>query len=73
MPYTTKFSLILSIYIVLHIFEVLYKCYLDEVYYLKAEYKSKVNGDQMNGTMTVKCNVITTERDEVLYKSASYA
>lgn len=33
------------------------------MYYLKAEYKSKVNGDQMNGTMTVKCHVITTERD----------
>lgn len=56
-------SVILSIYIELHTFKVLYKYYLDEMYSLKAEYKSKVNGDQMNGTMTVKCNVITTERN----------
>lgn len=62
MPYTTKFSLILSNYIVLYIFKVQYKCCLDEKWCLNAEYKSKVNGDQMNSTMTVKCNVIT-ERD----------
>lgn len=53
-------SVILSIYIELLTFKVLYKYYLDEMYSLKAEYKSKVNGDQMNGTMTAKCNVITT-------------
>lgn len=33
------------------------------MYSPEAEYKSKVKGDQMNGTITVKCNVITTERN----------
>lgn len=63
MTYTPKSSVIPSIYIELHIFKVLYKYYLDEMHSPKAEYKSKVNGDQMNDTMTVKCNVITTERN----------
>lgn len=61
MPYTIKPSVIPSIYIELHTFKVLYKYYLDEMYSPKAEYKSQVNGDQMNGTVTVKCNIITTE------------
>lgn len=59
MPY----SIIPSIYIELHIFKVLYKYYLDETYSPEPKYKSKVNGDEMNGTITVKCNVITTERN----------
>lgn len=63
MPYTVKSPVITSIYIELHIFKVLHKYYLDEMYSRKAEYKSQVNGDQMNGTVTVKCNVITIERN----------